>query len=164
MFRLCASTRNHKMVLPWSCALHCQLISPDRVVLHLKLSWPWIPLPSDGPNDSHRRTCAIAHSFLQKLLHHENGSSPVGKTLTSGIYFIALFEDPPWKRNGARQFSPEHMVTDVYDCSWNQPRWSVLLAFRARGFSWLSVNLFLWLKGNKRADLFLVYSLFWPRN
>ena len=36
---------------------------------------------------THRRTYAIAHSFLQ-LLHQENGLSPTGKTLTNEIYFF----------------------------------------------------------------------------
>ena len=64
---------------------------------------------------THRRTYAIAHSFLQQAsLSREwflsRGKDPDQRNL-------ALFENPTWQCNGARQLSPEHIVTDAYDCS-----------------------------------------------
>ena len=72
---------------------------------------------------THWWTYAVAHSFLQQAsLSREwflsRGKDPDQRNL-------ALFENPTWQCNGARQLSPEHIVTDAYDCSWNGPQWSV---------------------------------------
>ena len=129
----------HRMAL--SCAQPGQLISPGCVVLHLKSAWPWSPWPPVWPDDSpglpstfnmrrstgkykrnfpgwrtHRQTYVVAYSFLQQASPSKEWF--IFSRKDADQRNLALFENPAWQCNGARQLSPEHIVTDAYaDCS-----------------------------------------------
>ena len=64
---------------------------------------------------THRRTYAIAHSFLQQIFPSRKWFTSSRKDADQRN--LALFENPARQCNGARQLSAEHILTDAYNCS-----------------------------------------------
>ena len=111
----CVCTHTHKVAL--SCAQPSQLISPGYVVLDGKSPWPLSPRPRDNLTGqpifwlavdlfmrtgkykrnvlgwrTHRRTYAVAHSFLQQACPPQEWFIFSRKDADQG--HLALFEDP----------------------------------------------------------------------
>ena len=129
---------------------HCHVLNPASW-LHLGASlctsnWPSRPWPPDWPDDSpglpstcfmrtgkfqrsvpgwrtHRQTYAVALSFLQQALSSRDWF--ISSRKGADQRHLALFEDPALQCYSARQLSPEHIITDAYDWSWNWPWWPV---------------------------------------
>ena len=131
MHFLFVCTYMHKMA--WSFAHPGQLISPGCTVLHLKSPWPWSPGRAILLACGQPFLCVRANISTMFLAGGDiDEPMPLPNCFSSSFstkrWFIssrkdadqrnlALFENPASQCNGARQFSPEHNVTNTYDCS-----------------------------------------------